>query len=175
MQALKSVSFSVEEGEYVAIMGESGSGKTTLLNLIAALNKPRGGSVTLCRTLQKDEAFYYRKRNFVSLSSLTYRMKRSGAGLTSICILSTMVLVMLASTASLYFCAEDAINTLAIQNHWQSEGIEEIRAEFFLLYGSLFFLGVTAAALLLFALLYCAMYRLTSNAYYRIVSSTAGA
>ncbi len=50
------------------------------------------GSVTLCKTLQKDEKFYYKKRNFVSLSSLTYRMKRNGAGLASICILSTMVL-----------------------------------------------------------------------------------
>lgn len=37
------------------------------------------GSVTLCKTLQKDEKFYYKKRNFVSLSSLTYRMKRNGA------------------------------------------------------------------------------------------------
>lgn len=67
------------------------------------------GSVTLCRVLQKNPRYYYRKNHFVSVSTMAYRMKRNGAGLASICILATMVLVMLSSSMTLYVGVEDII------------------------------------------------------------------
>ena len=67
------------------------------------------GSVALCRVLQRNRNYYYQPRHFVSVSSMAYRMKRNGAGLASICILATMVLVMLSSSACLYFGAEDSL------------------------------------------------------------------
>lgn len=67
------------------------------------------GSVAFCRLLQKNKRYYYKPNHFVSVSSMVYRMKRNGAGLASICILLTMVLVMLSSTATLYFGEEDSL------------------------------------------------------------------
>ena len=67
------------------------------------------GSVTFCRLLQKNKRYYYKPNHFVSVSSMVYRMKRNGAGLASICILVTMVLVMLSASACLYFGAEDSL------------------------------------------------------------------
>ena len=69
------------------------------------------GSVMLCKLLQKNKRYYYQKNHFVSVSSMVYRMKRNGAGLASICILSTMVLVMMLGASSLYFGAEDSLHT----------------------------------------------------------------
>lgn len=67
------------------------------------------GSVVLCKILQKKKNYYYQSRHFVSVSSMTYRMRRNGAGLASICILSTMVLVMISSTTCLYLGEEDVL------------------------------------------------------------------
>lgn len=67
------------------------------------------GSVALCLLLRKNKKYYYKAEHFVSVSSMTYRMRRNGAGLASVCILLTVVLVMLSSTASLYFGEEDAL------------------------------------------------------------------
>jgi len=68
------------------------------------------GSVLLCRLLQRSRRYYYKPNHFISVSSMAFRMKRNGAGLASICILATMVLVMLSSTTALYFGAEDALH-----------------------------------------------------------------
>ena len=67
VQALSKVSFSVEQGEYVAIMGESGSGKTTLLNLLAALDQPTDGQVLLAgrslAEIREKELAAFRREN----------------------------------------------------------------------------------------------------------------
>lgn len=69
------------------------------------------GSVVLCKILQKNKKYYYKTNHFVSVSSMIYRMKRNGAGLASICILCTMVLVMVSSTVCLYWGTEDSLRT----------------------------------------------------------------
>ena len=69
------------------------------------------GSVAICRMLQKNRRYYYKARHFVSVSSMAYRMKRNGAGLASICILSIMVLVTVSSTTGLYFGSEDSLRS----------------------------------------------------------------
>lgn len=51
VEALKSISFSVDQGEFIAVMGESGSGKTTLLNLLAALDRPTEGKILLAEKI----------------------------------------------------------------------------------------------------------------------------
>lgn len=69
------------------------------------------GSVAICRILQKNKNYYYKTSHFVSVASMVYRMKRNGAGLASICILCTMVLVMLSGTVCLYIGTEDSLRT----------------------------------------------------------------
>jgi len=68
-------------------------------------------SVLLCKILQNNKKYYYKLKHFVSISTMTFRMKRNGAGLATICILSTMVLVMLSSSSSLYYGLNDTIES----------------------------------------------------------------
>lgn len=67
------------------------------------------GSVFLCNLLKKKKGYYYKANHFVSVSSMSFRMNRNGAGLASICILSTMVLVTMATTVCLYIGVGDVV------------------------------------------------------------------
>ena len=68
------------------------------------------GSVVLCAVLKKNKGYYYKTAHFVSVSQMAYRMRKNGAGLASICILATMVLVTVSSTATLYFGVQEVVN-----------------------------------------------------------------
>lgn len=84
------------------------------------------GSVALCKLLQKNKNYYYKTNHFVSVSSMLFRMKRNGAGLASICILCTMVLVMVSSTVCLYMGAEDSLRKRYPRNIYSDVTVSEI-------------------------------------------------
>ena len=69
------------------------------------------GSVALCKLLQKNKKYYYKLNHFISVSSMSYRMKRNGASLASICILSTGVLVMISSSLCLRIGEDASLHT----------------------------------------------------------------
>lgn len=73
-----------------------------ILVIVATYLLFMAGSVVICRVLQKNKKYYYRTNHFVSVSQMSFRMRKNGAGLASICILSTMVLVTLSTTICLY-------------------------------------------------------------------------
>ena len=67
------------------------------------------GSIALLKLLRKNKNFYYKTGNFMSISGMLYRMKQNAVGLASICILSTMVLISISTTVSMYAGMEDTI------------------------------------------------------------------
>lgn len=70
------------------------------------------GSIVVLKMLRKNKAYYYNPKHFTSVSGMIYRMKQNGAGLANICVLSTMVLVMVSTTVSLYAGMEDILDSL---------------------------------------------------------------
>ena len=82
------------------------------------------GSVLLCRVLQKNRRWYYTPAHFVSTSSMAYRMKRNGAGMATICILCTMVLVILTSTVCLYGGTDSMVDAICPQDINLTIGLE---------------------------------------------------
>lgn len=69
------------------------------------------GSILVLKALRKNKRFYYQANHFITVSGMIYRMKQNAVGLANICILSTMVLVMVSATVSMYMGIEDIVNT----------------------------------------------------------------
>ena len=69
------------------------------------------GSIAFLKLLRKNKRYYYQTRHFTTVSGMLYRMKQNAAGLANICILSTMVLVMISTTVSMYVGLEDELET----------------------------------------------------------------
>ena len=69
------------------------------------------GSVAFLKLLKKNKAYYYKTKHFISVSGLIYRMKQNAVGLANICIMSTIVLVLVSATASLYIGQENVMDT----------------------------------------------------------------
>ena len=82
------------------------------------------GSVTLCRMLRRNKRYYYQTRHFISVSAMAYRMKRNGAGMATICILCTMVLVILTSTVCLYGGTDSMVDAICPQEINLTIGLE---------------------------------------------------
>lgn len=82
------------------------------------------GSVTLCRMLRRNKHYYYQTRHFISVSAMAYRMKRNGAGMATICILCTMVLVILTSTVCLYGGTDSMVDAICPQDINLTIGLE---------------------------------------------------
>ena len=102
-------------GYYIAITANdpfqaiSGLFIAVLLVIIGTYALFTAGSILVLKAMKKNAGFYYKKKHFISVSGLIYRMKQNAAGLASICVLSTAVLLVVSTTVSLYFGNEDAI------------------------------------------------------------------
>lgn len=100
---------------YIAITTENPHNVLTLffvavlLVIIGTFALFTAGSIALLKLLRNNKKFYYNKRHFMAVSGMLYRMKQNAAGLASICILSTMVLVVISTTVSMYVGIQDEL------------------------------------------------------------------
>ena len=104
-------------GYYIAITTESPL-KALLLFFVAVLLVIIGtyclftaGSIALLKMLRRNKNYYYKTKHFTAVSGMIYRMKQNAVGLANICILSTMVLIMVSTTVSMYIGIEDEVDT----------------------------------------------------------------
>ena len=95
------------------------------------------GSIALLKLLKKNKGYYYKTKHFVSISAMMYRMKKNAVGLANICILSTMVLVIISTTLSMYLGVNDAlkqrypaeynITCMSQDNDYFDQGLKALR------------------------------------------------
>ncbi|SHH38151.1 putative ABC transport system permease protein [Clostridium collagenovorans DSM 3089] len=103
-----------------------------ILVMIGTYELFTAGSIALLKLLRKNKKFYYKTKNFISVSTMMYRMKQNAVGLANICILSSAVLVVLSTTASLYVGMEDTLryryprNITIYTENIRSENIERV-------------------------------------------------
>ncbi len=106
----------IATGYYIAITTEDPIGAIMLffvavvLVIIGTYSLFTAGSIAFLKILRNNKNYYYKKKHFTAVSGMIYRMKQNAAGLSNICILSTMVLVMVSATVCIYIGEEDIID-----------------------------------------------------------------
>ena len=123
-------------GYYIAITTESPLSALALFFVAVVLVMAgtyllfTAGSIVILKLLRKNKKFYYKTGNFISVSGMIYRMKQNAAGLASICILSTGVLLLLSMTVSLYFGMGDImVNRYPFDTDARISGISQEQSE----------------------------------------------
>lgn len=105
-----------------------------ILVIIGTYGLFTAGSIVILKILKRKKSFYYRRSNFITISGMIYRMKQNAVGLASICILSTMVIVTVASTAYCYFniqgiVEEECVRDMTlIEYSWDENSVNQIES-----------------------------------------------
>ena len=123
------------------------------------------GSIAALKGLRANRNFYYQTRHFTAVSGLLYRMKQNAVGLANICILSTMVLVTVATTACLYLGLDQMINQIVLRDGLDAAGRAALAQEYAVMYGGFLFLGLFLGGLFLLTTVLIIYYKQLSEGY----------
>ena len=123
------------------------------------------GSIALLKGLRANRKFYYQTRHFTAVSGLLYRMKQNAVGLSNICILSTMVLVTVATTACLYLGLDQMIGQIVLREGLDAAGRAALAQEYAVMYGGFLFLGLFLGGLFLLTTVLIIYYKQLSEGY----------
>ena len=123
------------------------------------------GSIALLKSLRANRNFYYQTRHFTAVSGLLYRMKQNAVGLSNICILSTMVLVTVATTACLYLGLNQMVDQYAVRDGLDAAGRAALAQEYAVMFGGFLFLGLFLGLLFLLTTVLIIYYKQLSEGY----------